>query len=256
MRERAGLKMEDAAVKLEKTRTVVSRIESGDSRVDVHLAKSMMDVYDTYESDLLDQVREAMKPRWFRAYGVEDHGYVDVETEASVVCEFAGLNMPGLLQTEPYMRDLLKTGRRRTLKELDNDVAVRKIRQQRLTSDENPLELKVVVDEAALQRRSGDAAIMRDQLDHMVLMAELPTVTLQVLPLAGGPHDAMNGSFALLAFPEPDDPELLFVEYITGALHIENDDELRKARLVFDQLRAQALGPAESIELISELARR
>lgn len=49
-----------------------------------------------------------MKPRWFRAYGVEDQGYVDVETEANVVCEFAGLNLPGLLQTEAYMRTLLK----------------------------------------------------------------------------------------------------------------------------------------------------
>ncbi|CRK61789.1 Putative DNA-binding protein in cluster with Type I restriction-modification system [Alloactinosynnema sp. L-07] len=256
MRERAGLTMEEAAARLEKTRTAVSRIESGESRVDIHLARSIMDLYDDWNDDLLEQVREAMKPRWFRAYGVEDHGYVDVETEASVVCEFAGLNLPGLLQTEPYMRALLKTGRRRTLKELDNDVAVRRIRQKRLTSDDDPLGLRVVVDEAALHRKIGGAKIMRDQLDHMVLVAELPSVTLQVLPLDSGPHDAMNGSFALLEFPQSDDPQLLFIEYITGSLHIENADELRKARLVFDQLRAQALGPAESIELISELARR
>ncbi len=131
MRERAGLTMEDAAIHLEKTRTAVSRIESGDSRVDVHLAKSIMDIYDTYDSDLLDQVREAMKPRWFRAYGVEDQGYVDVETEASVVCEFAGLNLPGLLQTEPYVRALMKTGPRRTKQELENHVTVRLIRQKR-----------------------------------------------------------------------------------------------------------------------------
>lgn len=256
MRERAGLTMEEAATHLEKTRTAVSRIESGDSRVDVHLAKSIMDIYDTYDSDLLDQVREAMKPRWFRAYGVEDHGYVDVETEASVVSEFAALGLPGLLQTESYMRALLMTGRRRTHQELENDVAVRLIRQRRLVSDDNPLELRVVVDEAALRREIGGPKIMRDQLDHLVMMAELPTVVLQVFPLAAGSHDAMNGGFALLEFSQPEDPNLLFIEHITGALHIENADELHKARLVFDQLRAQALGPAESIELISELARR
>lgn len=248
--------MEQAAAHLEKTRTALSRIESGDSRVDVHLAKSIMDIYDAYESDLLDQVREAMKPRWFRAYGVEDQGYVDVETEANVVCEFAGLNLPGLLQTEAYMRALLKTGRSRTPQELENDVTVRLIRQKRLTSDDDPLELSVVVDESALQREIGGPQIMRDQLDHMALVAELPTVTLQVLPYGSGPHGAMTGGFTLLSFPQPNDPQLLFIEYVTGSVHIENAEELRRARLIFDQLRAQALGPSESIELISELARR
>ncbi len=97
---------------------------------------------------------------------------------------------------------------------------------------------------------------MRDQLDHLVLIAELPTVTLQVLPLASGSHDAMSGGFILLAFPQPEDPELLYVSYVSGSVHIENAEELRKARLVFDKLQTQALGPDESIELISELARR
>jgi transcriptional regulator with XRE-family HTH domain len=256
MRERAGLTMEEAAARLEKTRTAVSRIESGESRVDIHLAKSIMDLYDEWSDELLDQVREAMKPRWFRAYGVEDQGYVDVETEANVVCEFAGLNLPGLLQTEAYMRAILTTGRRRTKVELDNDVTVRLIRQRRLLSDDDPLELRVIVDEAALRRQVGDPKTMRDQLEHLCIMAEVPGVTLQVVPLAGGSHDGMSGGFILLSFPHPDDPELLYIAHITGALHIEDADELRKARLAFDSLQAQALGPTESIELIGELARR
>ncbi|MBC6450427.1 hypothetical protein GPZ80_25025 [Actinokineospora sp. HBU206404] len=135
-------------------------------------------------------------------------------------------------------------------------MTVRLIRQKRLTSDDDPLELSVVVDESALQRQIGGPEVMRDQLDHMALVAELPTVTLQVLPYSSGPHAAMTSGFTLLSFPQPNDPQLLFIEYVTGSVHIENAEELRRARLIFDQLRAQALGPSESIELISELARR
>lgn len=253
LREQAGYTLDEAAPKLDKTRTSLHRVEKGETRADVHLVRSMMDVYDQYDPDLLELTRMALKAGWWASFGIEDMGYTELETEADTVREFAVLNIPGLLQTEPYMRALFRTGLRRTKKEFDNQVAVRLIRQRRLTDEDNPLELAAIVNEAALRHNVGGTEVMCEQLRYLIQVAELPTVTLQMLPLAHGAHDAMNGAFILLTFPEPDDPDMLYVSYATGALHIEDQDEVRGGKLVFDRLRSEASNPADSVTLIESL---
>ncbi len=252
LREEAGLTIEQAAPLLDKTRSALGRIETGETRADVHFVRSCMDLYDQYIENLLAETREALKPQWFRSYDFDDMGYVDVETYAERVEEFPGLNLPGLLQTEDYIRALLRRSKQ-AAQRLANDVPVRLIRQQRLQGRENCLELAAVVDESALRREVGGRDVMRAQLRHLVEMSDLSTITLQALPLREGAHSAMDGAFTLLSFPEPDYPELLFVEYATGALHIEDAGEVRAARLKFDQLRTEALSPADSVTLIERI---
>src|SRR5689334_7315963 len=83
----------------------------------------MMDVYNRPDFDLIEQAREALKPQWFRAHGVDDLGDIDVETHASTVLEFGGLKLPGLLQCEAYVRALIAGSRRkRTKQQVDNDI--------------------------------------------------------------------------------------------------------------------------------------
>ena len=218
----------------------------------MHFVRSAMDVYDHYEETLLDEAREAAKPPWFRAYGIEDMGYVDVETHAASVREFSGLKLPGLLHTELYLRALFThSRRRRSAEELRNDIEVRLIRQERLISEHNPLDLSVIIDESALRREVGGPDVMREQLRHLVDAAELPSVTVQVLPLKM--HSALDGGFTLLSFHDRDEPDLLFVEYVTGALHIEEDDEVRACRLNFDRLGVEALSPDDSVALINRI---
>lgn len=254
LREEAGLTIEQAAPLLDKTRSALGRIEKGVTRADVHFVRSCMDLYDQFVEDLLAETREALKPQWFRSYGVEDQGYVDVETHSSLVREFSGLNLPGLLQTEAHVRALLQSGQqRRTKAELNNQISVRLIRQRRLTDPENPLVLAAIIDEAALRRQIGGPETMHEQLRHLIEMSALRTVTMQVLPLREGAHSGIDGAFTLLSFPEPEDSELLYVGYVTGALHIEDEGEVRAARLKFDQLRTEALSPADSVTLIEQI---
>jgi transcriptional regulator with XRE-family HTH domain len=256
LRESVGMSLEEAARRLDKSRTALHRVESGETRADVHLIRSMMDLYDQYVDGLIDEAREAVKPLWFRAYGVNDFGYLDVETHAVRVHEFGGLKVPGILQTEAHARALLAGSRRkRTRHQVDNDIKVRLIRQERLRSEDNPLELVAVLDEAALRREVGGPEVMREQVRHLIEVAALPTVSVQVLPLRGGAHSAMDGALSLLGFPDHNDPELLYIEHAGGALHIEDLDRVKAARLKFDQLRAEALSPEDSIELCEQVRR-
>jgi transcriptional regulator with XRE-family HTH domain len=156
---------------------------------------------------------------------------------------------------ETSVRAMFAGSRRKRSKEkVDNDIKVRVIRKQRLTAEDDLLELVAIVDEAALRREVGGPAVMRKQFGHLIDMAALRSVTIQVLPLGGGAHSAMDGAFTLLSFPEPKDPDLLYVEHTAGALHIEDSAKLREARLIFDQFRTEALSPVDSIELISRMA--
>lgn len=255
LRESAGLTLEAAAPKLDLSRSSLFRVESGETRATVHLVRSMMDLYDRFEADLLDAVRAALKPSWFTAYGVLDMGYTDAETEADRVWDYPGMHLPGLLHTEAYIRALFgHVHRRRSAEQVDSQVAVRRIRQQRLASEDDPLELVALIDEAALTREIGGPAVLRAQLDHLTIMAELPTVALHVLPQRRCSPNALEGGFTLLGFPEPEEPDLLYHEYATGALHIEDEEEVREARLVFDLLRGEALNPADSVALIERHA--
>ena len=254
MREHAGLTLEEAGAKLDKTRSALGRIETGTTKADVHLIRSMMDIYDHYDPDLVDLVREANRPGWWTKYNIDDRGYISTEAEAAGVFEFSLMNIPGLFQTEGYMRALFAARRvRRSSEQLANDVAARLHRQQRLTDEEFPLQLVTIIDEAALRRRVGGAKVMRDQLRHLAIVSELSTVSVQVLPNDAGAHPGMDGAFLILTFPE-DDPSVLYVEYTNGSLQVENAEEVAAARLVFDRLRSEALSPSDSVAFIERVA--
>ncbi|MGH3759921.1 helix-turn-helix domain-containing protein [Actinophytocola sp.] len=251
MREAAGLTLDEAAPQLDKTKSALSRLETAQSRADVHIVRSMMDLYDHYDPDLVQLAREAHRPGWWRKFGIEDRGFIDMETEASSVRVFSLVNMPGLLQTENYMRALFSSGKvRRTRVRLENDVAARLHRQQRLTDDEFPLELTAIIDEAALHRNVGGPEVMGEQLRHLVSRADLAEVTIQVLPNEFGVHAGMDGAFTILDFPNDEDPSVMYVEYPTGSLHAEKPEEVQEAKLVYNRLRSEALSPQDSVAFI------
>lgn len=106
LREQAGLSLEEAAKRLDKTRSTLGRIEQGKTRADVHLVRTMMDIYDIRDDNLLELARQAAKKGWWQAYpsgGGRSRGYTEWETEACEKLDLELLYIPGLLQTEAYM---------------------------------------------------------------------------------------------------------------------------------------------------------
>ncbi|RZS34259.1 helix-turn-helix protein [Herbihabitans rhizosphaerae] len=255
IRKSTGMTLAEAALALYKQPSALSRIEKGRAKADVHLVRSMMDLYDVRDDELIELALQAAKPGWWVRYGIRDRGYIGLETEATEVLSSQLVYIPGLLQTEAYMRALFASGKvKRTKKQLDNDVAARLYRQRRITDEDSALRLHAIIDESALRKLVGGRKIMRDQLDHVVMMAEVDNVTVQVLPDALGAHDGMDGAFTILRFAEEQDSDFMYVEYTTGSIHVEKDDEVAEGKLVFDGLCEQALSPKDSVALIERVA--
>jgi transcriptional regulator with XRE-family HTH domain len=257
LRVHAGLTIEAAAPRLDVSASKLSRIENAHQGVDVHMVRSMLDLFDVGGdrwTEILELTREASAKGWWRAYGLDDRGYIPLEAEASTVREFAASFVPGLLQTADYARVLFETSlRRRSPELLERDIEVRMIRQERLTSAERPLDLHAVVEEAALHRVLGGRTAMRAQLAHLVEAAELDSVTLQVLPTDVGGHPGLDGAFTVLSFDGLGEPDMGYVEHPMGSMHIEKEEDVTRARVVFDHLSSVALQPAESTALIERV---
>jgi hypothetical protein len=256
MREHANLTLEAAAPRLDKTRSSLARVETGKSRADVHLIRSMMDLYDHYDPDLLDLAREAMKPTWWTPFfrrSAENRGYVGLEADAVAVREFSLAYVPGLLQTEQYMRAVFASELvPRDAEQVENEVTVRLRRQHRLTDDEFPLHLVAIVDESALRRPVGGPDVMREQLGQLAERVRLPNVSVQIVPNEIGTHVGMEGPFVILDYEEAE-PSLLYVNHLIGALHLDEPAELTRARALFEVLRSRALSQEDSLLLVEKI---
>jgi Domain of unknown function (DUF5753) len=177
--------------------------------------------------------------------------YVGLEAEAASLRVYEAQVVHGLLQTEEYARAVMTTVRRRqTPAEIDRLVALRMQRQEVLLRAD-PMALWIILDEAVIRRTMGPPGLMRRQLIHLCEAAQWPNVTLQVLEFSSGLHPALNGPFVLIEFPERFDPDVVYSEGVGGQAYIEErEKEVRQRVEAFDLLRATALPPADSAELI------
>lgn len=263
LRDVNGLNCEDVAKHLECAGSKISRMETGQTGIRPVELRYLLDLYGVTEERereaLLTLSRHGRKRGWWHIYGdfISDRymDYISLEAEAATIRTFEAMLVPGLLQTEAYARIVIQEDPSLdNASDIDTRVAVRMTRQGRLDGDK-PLHLWAIVGEAALRQRIGGAEVMRDQLRHLLDMAKRPNVTLQVVPFAIGAHAGVDGSFALLDFPEPSDLVVVYVENLTSGLYIEDLDQIRRYTLVFDHLRAAALAPSQSVALIRKVAK-
>jgi hypothetical protein len=260
LRERAGLTLEAAAPELDWSASKLSRIETAQQMVDVHAVRSMLDLYrvggDAW-TEMLALCRDSRQRGWWRAYGLGDDSFIGFETAAVRLDEYNPAFVPGLLQTAMYAKALFAdSALRRSGRQLRNLVAIRAIRQQRLTSDQDPIEIVAVIDECVLHRPIGGPRVLREQLRHLGTAGRLPTVTLQVLPADAGARHPTASGFAILNFGDLGEPDLAYVEHSFGSLLVEKKSDVTAGKLLFDRLRSAALSPEDSSALIDQLAHR
>jgi len=263
LRESAGMRIEDVAQQLECSMSRVSRIETGRSVARLRDVRDMLGIYgvgdDAARERLLAIAKEAQAKGWWSTYeGVLPAGldtYVGFEESAASLRLYQNSVITGLLQTEEYARVVVNASRHTVdREEMEHLVKIRMRRQQQLVREENPLEVWAVLDEALLRRPVGGPAIMRAQLMHLLEAAEMPNVTLQVLPIARGAHSGLDGPFTIISFLEPADPEVVYVPGTVCNVLLERPKDIRRHVTSFDHLRAEALPPDESASLIHAAA--
>lgn len=262
-REASGLTIEETAERLEWSSAKISRIENARVSVLPRDVKFLLSAYghaDTEElwAVLTTLARESRQKGWWHQYGdaIPDwfQVYVGLEGEASTINCYRSEFMHGLLQTEGYARAVHRAALpNATEEEIDALVQVRMARQELLTG-EDPPHLWLILNEAVLRRVVGGREVMREQLLRLAEASHLPSVTVQVIPFANGAHAAMDGSFIVLGFPGDIDPKVAYFEYQTGSLYLEKREEVARYRLAFDHVRAEAIGPEASRDLVLRCA--
>jgi transcriptional regulator with XRE-family HTH domain len=258
LREASQLTIDEVGEKLECSASKISRIETGHVGVTPRDVRDMLELYaiDEDQREALVQLsREARKKGWWHAYNeVFTGSFVGLESDASALHTFQALLVPGLLQTEDYMRAVIRAIRPdHGEDEVKRRVAGRLARQKMLT-DQQPPEIWAILDEAVLHRTVGGPAIMRAQLLRLLEVSDLPHVTLQVVPFGAGAHAGMENPFLILGFPEPADPDVVYVENTTTGSYLEEPSDVYRYTLMFDHLRASALNPADTLRMVRQTA--
>lgn len=261
LRESKSISREEAGWHIRGSESKISRIELG--RVsfklrDIDDLLTMYDVTDPAERDaLLDLAREANTPGWWHNFG--DllpnwfQTYIGLEESAQLIRTYELQFIPGLLQTEGYARAVIALGKPNApVEEIERRVRVRMEREQLLMKPTAP-KLWAVIDEAALRRPIGGSTLMRAQLEHLIDMAELRNVTVQVLPFQVGGHAAECGAFNILRFREQDLPDIVYIEQLTSALYLDKRDDVDEYAQVMERVSVDALPPDRTILALKQV---
>ncbi|GAA0357903.1 helix-turn-helix transcriptional regulator [Actinoallomurus spadix] len=263
LREAAGVSRKEAAEALNATETRIGRLEQGRAGLDEDDVVALLKLYGIDERGerdaLLTVVREASRPGWLQAYNnampAWFRPYVDLEEAAQVIRTYEVQFIPGLLQTPEYTRAVVSQGMSDpSADEIERRVELR-MRRQRILYQPHPPRLWAVIDEAALWRPIGGVEVTRAQLRALHEAARRQNITVQVMPFRVGGHAGEAGAFTILRFPEPELPDIAYIEQLTGAMYLEKDDDMDHYTAAMERLCVQSASPEESMDLISKIMR-
>jgi transcriptional regulator with XRE-family HTH domain len=264
LREQRGVGLDQLAHELGVTDVQASRIDRGVRGIGADDVGRLSDWYgldDAERRRLLALSAESRKRGWWQKVDlgeIGDNSYrtlIGMEHAATVVTEFASGVVPGLLQTPAYARAMaVATSVDLTPEQIEVGVGVR-MRRQQILERKRPPRLSVVLDEAVLARGAGDGSVMHEQLMRLANVGERPGITVQVIDFGYGPHPGLNSQFIRIA-TGGGLPDLVYVEGLRGRFETTDDADVQRYRDVWENLRAIALNPRDSRELILRYAER
>ncbi|WP_329348712.1 helix-turn-helix domain-containing protein [Streptomyces sp. NBC_01261] len=261
LREAAGIKREEAAQVLRVAPATVRRMEMAEVALKVPYVQVLLTTYGVAEEEadaFVALTEEANQPGWWqRFHDVLPEWfslYVSLEGAAGLIRSYEPHFVPGLLQTEDYARAVLEAGTigQTGPETIERHVSLRMARQGLLERD-NPPHLWVVMDETVLRRPvSMRGEVMREQLDRLLKFGERDRVTLQVAEFDNGPHPGTYAPFSLFRFTEPELPDMVFTEYLTGALYLDSRTEVSAHLEVLDHMTAHAASAQRTKKILRD----
>ena len=261
LREAAGLKREEAAQVLRVAPATVRRMEMAEVSLKIPYVQVLLETYGVSEEEteaFIALAEEANRPGWWqRFHDVLPEWfslYVSLEGAARIIRSYEPHFVPGLLQTEEDARAVLEAGTigQAGAETIERHVSLRMARQ-RLLERENPPHLWVIMDETVLRRPvSIRGEVMAEQLDKLLEFAERDRVTLQIAEFAEGPHPGTYAPFSLFRFAEPELPDMVFTEYLTGALYLDSRKEVGTHLEVLDHMSARSASAERTLKLLRD----
>jgi hypothetical protein len=259
-REAMGLTLSGPASHLRRSPSMLSRMEHAQVPIQRADLEDLLDLYGVEDHDVrrgfLDLHAQCSAPAWFDLYADDvPEAVLDLvwlESMAERIDTYCAGAVDGLLQTAAYAAAVAEA-------EVDGPGPVHRrvemltLRQAVLSRAQAP-PLTAVIEEAALQRPVGGPEVMVGQLRHLVRCADRPGVEVRVLPAGAGAHAALDGGFTLLHLPPPLD-EVASAPSALGLAHVGRPHTTRLGA-AYDRLRATALDPGASADLITEIADR
>jgi len=263
LRERAGIRRADAAYAIRGSDSKLSRLEAGKvgfKQRDVLDLLTLYGVADGPEREhVLAMAGESKGSGWWARYNDVVpgwfEGFVGLESSASRILTYELMFVPGLLQTEAYCRAVVSGGHAELppdrLAEVEKRVEVRLRRQKVLHRKDAPT-FWVVLDEAVLLRPVGGPAVYREQIEHLLDLSALPNVIVQLLPRSLSGYAAEH-AFTMLRFAEPELPDLVYLEEMTGASYLDKRADVERYGRSMDRLTVDALSPDETGQALVKL---
>jgi hypothetical protein len=261
VRETAGVSPERAGYEIRASRSKISRMEHGRVGFKLRDVTDLLNLYgvadEKVHAAMLALAEHANADDWWARYTdiLPDwfEAYLGLEAAATLIRTFELQFVHGLFQTEDYARAVTSLGHRSAHPDdVERRVHLRMKRQDLLAGDDPP-RVWSVMDEAALRRPIGGRDVLRSQLNRLTEVAELPNVTLQVVPFSRGGHAGAGGSFTLMRFEAADLPDVVYIEQLTGALYLERRADVDHYLEVMNRLGAEALTPIRTKQFIDEM---
>lgn len=263
LREGKGITRESAGWEIRSSGSKISRIELGRVSFKERDVADLLTLYGVMDEEertaLLSLARQANAPGWWHHYSDVLPGwfqaYLGLEAASALIRTYEIQFVPGLLQTPEYARAVILLGHAgANREEIDRRVELRTHRQQ-ILSRPRPPHLWAVIDEAVLRRPIGGPSVMRGQLEALIEAARRPNVQLQVMPFHRGGHAAAGGPFAILRFPEPELPDVVYVEQLTSALYLDKRDDVDHYAMAMERVCVDAEPPSETPTILGKLLR-
>ena len=241
----------------------MNRIEKAKTGISTNDLKALLPFYGITDGsqteELLDLARAARQPGWWRHYSdVAPPALlelIDYESAASGVRQFETTFVPGILQTEEYASAVLQVfyDEESVSEKVATLVDLRTRRRGLLTSQNAP-NFVFVLDESVIVRLVGSQSATSQQLEHLVNMAKLPNVTIQIVPFRAGLHPGMKGPFEVVEFDDTPDENVVFVEEQNGNFISDEPKETGSYIEAFRRIREKSLSPSDSISRLLEAA--
>jgi transcriptional regulator with XRE-family HTH domain len=257
LRTERGRTAEQVAAALNISPSKLSRLETGRRGA---ISRDINDLCDEYGVDeeqrkrLLELAREGKQRAWWQPLNLPYSTYIGLEAEAASISDYGLGIIPGLLQTPDYARAMVSATEPGLVPEaVEQRVRGRMTRQRLLFLEKGP-RFEAVVDESVLHRVVGSPAVMRAQLERLLELSELPSVTLRVIRYEAGALPAGNNKFIILSFAQPTLADVVFIEGLTGDLYLEDPTDIGAYKATYRTLVRLAADPEATRKTIAALA--